>query len=95
MVCASTEHNGHEFTEVVVKLERKRIDLKRDLEELRKIQPTFKEIEIHTSNQTANLNKNYWKLNMAIEKHRKDLHKKVDAIILKFKSDVNEMKYKH
>lgn len=95
MVCASTEHNGHEFTEVVVKLERKRIDLERDLEELQKIKPTFKEIEIHTSNQTANLNKNYWKLNMAIEKHRKDLHKKVDAIILKFKSDVNEMKYKH
>lgn len=25
MVCASTEHNGHEFTEVVVKLERKKL----------------------------------------------------------------------
>lgn len=95
MVCVFIEYNGYEFIEVVVKFEWKRIDLKRDLEELQKIKLIFKEIEIYILNQIVNLNKNYWKLNMVIEKYRKDLYKKVDVIIFKFKFDVNEMKYKY
>lgn len=95
VVCASTKHNGHEFSDVVVKLEQKRKDFKKDLEELQIINPKYKEIAVYTSNQAANLNKNYRKLTTAINKHGEDLHRVLDDIILKFKSDVIEMKQKH
>ncbi|XP_065928549.1 tripartite motif-containing protein 3-like [Magallana gigas] len=95
VVCASKKHQGHGFSDVVVKLEQKRKDFKRDLEELEIIHPKLKEIAVYTINQTANLNKNYRKLTTAIDKHGEDLRSVIDVIILKFKSDVFDMKQKH
>lgn len=41
VVCASKKHKGHELSDVVVKLEQKRKDFKKDLEELKIIHPKF------------------------------------------------------
>ncbi|XP_065938538.1 E3 ubiquitin-protein ligase TRIM71 [Magallana gigas] len=90
--CASSEHKGHEFTEILKYFENKKDVIKKDVQELKKsINLKYQEIVTHISVQKADLNKNSQKLTYVINKHGEDLHREVDFIIKKVKSNLEEI----
>ncbi|XP_034317870.2 tripartite motif-containing protein 2-like [Magallana gigas] len=93
--CASSEHKGHEFTEILKYFEDKKDAIQKDLQELQKsINPNYQEIVSHISVQKADLNKNSQKLTSAINKHGENLHTEVDIIIKNLISNLDEMDLK-
>uniref|UniRef100_A0A8W8MXH8 B box-type domain-containing protein n=1 Tax=Magallana gigas TaxID=29159 RepID=A0A8W8MXH8_MAGGI len=90
--CASSEHKGHEFTEILKYFENKKDVIKKDLQELKQsINLKYQEIVTHISVQKADLKKNSQKLTSVINKHGDDLHREVDFIIKKVKSNLEEI----
>ncbi|XP_052680368.1 tripartite motif-containing protein 3-like [Crassostrea angulata] len=90
--CASSEHKGHELTEILKYFENKKAVIQKDLQELKiSISPKCQEIVSHISVQKADLNKNSQKLTSDINKHGEDLHREVDIIIKNVKSSLEEI----
>nr|XP_034317872.1 tripartite motif-containing protein 3-like [Crassostrea gigas]XP_034317873.1 tripartite motif-containing protein 3-like [Crassostrea gigas] len=90
--CASSEHKGHEFIEILKYFEDKKDSIQKDLQELKKsINPKYQEIVSHISVQIADLNKNSQKLTSAINKHGENLHREVDIVIKDIKSNLEEI----
>lgn len=86
------EHRGHHFVDMVKQLAIKKEMLIRDLLELENsIFPKHQEIASSLLVRKADLIKNADKLITAINKHGEDLHKEIDAIIEKLKSNLDEM----
>lgn len=86
------EHRGHSFVDLVKQLAIKKEMLIKDLLELENsIFPKHQEIPSSLLVQKADLIKNAEKLTTAINKHGEDLHKEIDAIIEKLKSNLDEM----
>ncbi|XP_052702673.1 uncharacterized protein LOC128179314 [Crassostrea angulata] len=95
--CVSSEkHQGHDVEEILKIIERKKLDLLKDLKDLENIiYPKYKEISGNLSNQKADLNKNSLKSRTAINKHGEDLHRELNTIIQKQVSDLEEVDSNH
>nr|XP_034317875.1 tripartite motif-containing protein 45-like [Crassostrea gigas] len=90
--CATSEHKGHQFTEILKYFENKKEAIQKDLEELKiSINPKYQEIVSHISVQKADLSNNSQKLTSAINKHGEDMHREVDIIIKSLKSNIDEI----
>ncbi|XP_052684426.1 E3 ubiquitin-protein ligase TRIM71-like [Crassostrea angulata] len=95
-LCVSGEHSGHKAVETVKHFESKKELLEKVMQELQiSIYPKYQEVASTIPIHKANINKNSWKLITAIDKHGEALHREVDTVIQKLKSDLNEMDTKH
>lgn len=97
-LCVSSgDHLGHEQVDTTLKsFETKKDILSKDLQKLKKsFYPKYKEAAPLIHVQKADINRNSHKLTTAIEKHGEDLHRKIDNMIVKLKSDMDEMNFKH
>ncbi|XP_062600314.1 uncharacterized protein LOC134261948, partial [Saccostrea cucullata] len=71
-------------------------DLENDLQELdQKIYPTYEEISIDLNSEKLNFETHYGKLTKAVTKQGEDWHRKINVIVNKKKSEIDEMKTKH
>ncbi|XP_052678906.1 uncharacterized protein LOC128159762 [Crassostrea angulata] len=96
-LCVSSgEHEGHKLVDSNLKcLETKNV-LQQELEELENfINPVYQKIASDITVQKADLKKNSEELMTAINEHGKDLHKEIDNIIQKLKSDLDEIDSKN
>lgn len=95
--CASClEHKGHDFVDVMKKIENIKIVIQRDLQELDKnIYPKYREIALYNAFQVAYLTRNSKQLKTAINKHGAELQKEIDTAMKKLKSYLDEIDTKH
>ncbi|XP_052702670.1 uncharacterized protein LOC128179311 [Crassostrea angulata] len=91
-VChSSKEHQTHNVVNIFIVLESKSQAAQKDLQDLENfIYPKYQEIASYLSVQKANLKENSKKLIIEINKHGDDLHKEINTIIKKLKSDLDE-----
>ncbi|XP_052684427.1 tripartite motif-containing protein 3-like [Crassostrea angulata] len=95
-LCISGEHLGHKPVDIVKHSESKKELLQREMQELENsISPKYQQIASNIPVQKAALNENSQKLTSAIDKHGEALHREIDTMIHKLKSDLNEMDTKH
>nr|XP_034330766.1 E3 ubiquitin-protein ligase TRIM71-like [Crassostrea gigas] len=99
-ICAlcvsSRKHQNHGTSEILESLENKKQVLQKNLQDLEKlIYPKYKKIASSISMQKAKLNENSKKLTTSINEHGEDLHREIDIIMQKLKSDLNIMDFKH
>lgn len=86
----SKVHRGHEVVDLIKKSQKN--VLQRDLQELEKsIYPKYKELSISIPSLKADIMKNSQELMATINKNGEDLHREVDIIIEKLKSDLNNV----
>ncbi|XP_065929793.1 uncharacterized protein [Magallana gigas] len=77
-------------------LKKQKFILQKDLQELEKsIYPRYQEIASNIPVQKANLNKSSQKIASDISKHGEDMHMEIDVIVMKLKSDLDEMDSKY
>ncbi|XP_065930173.1 tripartite motif-containing protein 3-like [Magallana gigas] len=93
---SSTEHQGHTFVYIVNILEKQKSVLQKDLQELeRLIFPKYQEIASIIPVQRATLNVSSQKIASYISKHGEEMHREIDSIIKKLKSDLADMDSKY
>lgn len=89
---SSKEHQGHKVIEISKEVDRKKQNIQNDLQELRKyIYPKYQEIASVILAQKFDLKENPQKLTSAIDKHGEDMHRDIETMIQKLKSDVDVM----
>lgn len=93
VLCVSSKtHNGHDVVEILDFFKGKKKVVKKDLQELKKsINPRYKKIASKIPVQKSELIKNSQKLTTIIDKRGEDIHRKIDTIINKMKSEIGEM----
>nr|XP_022289483.1 E3 ubiquitin-protein ligase TRIM36-like isoform X2 [Crassostrea virginica] len=88
---SSQEHPGHEFMDLSEVVNRKKEKLKKSLQGLVSTTlPKYKEIASKIPNQKSYLRQTSDGLKTAIDDHGQKLHKKVDTIVNKLKSEVDQ-----
>eukprot|EP00105_Crassostrea_gigas_P014837 XP_011431647.1 PREDICTED: tripartite motif-containing protein 3-like [Crassostrea gigas] len=93
---SSTQHQGHTFVYIVKFLEKQRSVLQKDLQELEKfIYPKYQEIALSIPVQKGTLNTSSQKIASDISKHGEEMHRQIDVIIKKLKSDLDGMDSKY
>lgn len=89
---SSGEHLGHRAVDILKNFERVKEKLKNDLQELEEsIYPKYQEIASNILLQKAALGENTQKLSAEISKRGEDWHREVENIIMKLKSDVDQI----
>lgn len=89
---SSGDHLGHRAVDILKNFERVKEKLRNDLQELEEsIYPKFQEIASSISLQKAALVENTQKLSEEISKRGEDWHREVENIIMKLKSDVDQI----
>ncbi|XP_062619233.1 E3 ubiquitin-protein ligase TRIM45-like [Saccostrea cucullata] len=93
-ICLSSgEHKGHDLTDALDKLISKTTDLKKRLAELEKtIYPAYERIKLDLNNEKETLEKHYKELHSTVIKQEEDWHRKINIIVNKRKSEIDEMK---
>ncbi|XP_065929531.1 tripartite motif-containing protein 2-like isoform X2 [Magallana gigas] len=99
-ICAqcisSTKHQGHTFVYIEKILEKHRSVLQKDLQELEKlIFPKYQEIVSSIPVQKGTLKTSSQKIASDISKHGEEMHREIDVIIKKLKSDLDDMDSKY
>ncbi|XP_065930146.1 uncharacterized protein [Magallana gigas] len=93
---SSTQHQGHTFVYIVKILEKQKSVLQKDLQELEKfIYPKYQEIASSIPVQKGTLKTASQKIASDISKHGEEMHREIDVIIKKLKSDLDEMDSKY
>lgn len=93
---SSQKHQFHDVKDISNTLERKKNNLKKDLEILEKyVYPKYQEIAASISEQKANLGENYQQLTTSLSKRGREWHRRIDNIIKGLQSDINEIESKH
>lgn len=92
-LCVSSDkHEDHKKVHIWKKIENKKEELRKDLQELEhSILPKHETFAFDISDQKANIEKNSRKLKSDIDKHGEEWHKQINTIINKYKSDIDEM----
>lgn len=89
---SSGEHLGHRAVDILKNFERVKEKLRNDLQELDElIYPKYQEIASSISLQKAALGENTQKLSAEISKRGEEWHREIENIIMKLKSDVDQM----
>lgn len=92
----SEEHSGHGIVDVMEKLKRQKLVLQRDKYELEKfLYPQYQEIASFILAQKVDCEENSNKLTTAINKYGEHLHREIDIVIKKLKSDLYEWDSKY
>lgn len=96
-LCVSAkEHKTHDVVDIMNRLESKKHELEKDLDELEKfIYPTYQKISSTLAAQKADLKEHSQKLTITIDRHGEDLHREIDLKIQFMKSDLEEMNLKY
>lgn len=90
--CASGKHLGHEAVSILKSFEAKKKVIQRDLTDLEKlIYPKYQDIASSIQVQKDDWSKNSLILTTAIDKQGEGLHREIDSIIQKIKSELDEM----
>ncbi|XP_062598820.1 E3 ubiquitin-protein ligase TRIM36-like [Saccostrea cucullata] len=93
---SSRKHKGHDLSDVLQKMNSKTKDVEKDLEELEKrIYPTYRKIAADLKSEKVNVEEHYAELTTAVNKQGEDLHKEINNLVFKRKSEIEEMKVKH
>lgn len=93
-LCVSSDkHEKHKKVEIWKKIEKKKEDLHKDLQELEQsILPQYIAFELDISEQKANIKKHFKQLKSDIDKHGEEWHKQINTIIKTYQSYIDEMK---
>lgn len=96
-ICAhcisSNEHLGHKACDIMKVLNIKKETLQKDLKELDKfIYPIYQDMALNTKYQKAGLEMNSRELITNVEKWGDDLHREIDSIISRKKTEISETK---
>ncbi|XP_062593873.1 uncharacterized protein LOC134255369 [Saccostrea cucullata] len=92
----SDTHKGHAIRTLSDIFNSKKEIIGKDTEELEKIiSPTYEEIATDIETQIANLDEEYENLLTAVTEHGEEWHKKIDNIVNKMKTEIEEIKIKH
>lgn len=96
-LCVSSKrHRTHDVVELFEFFKSKKEVIQKDLQELEKsIYPLYKEIESKIPVQKSYLIKNSQKLTATLSKRGEDMHREIDNIIYKMKSEIFEMEEKY
>ncbi|XP_078338214.1 uncharacterized protein LOC144626858 [Crassostrea virginica] len=93
--CASTEHKGHNFVDMIKNLEGKKKALQRDLQELEKsIYPTHQKAASNIPVQRADVRKHAETLTTALNKQREALLTEINSIFKGMQSEIDDMQHK-
>nr|XP_034337909.1 E3 ubiquitin-protein ligase TRIM71 [Crassostrea gigas] len=91
--CLSSNHNSHTVEEVTELCQKIYKDIQDETKEIQQhIIPAFEKILAEEDEKLKILNEAYDKLDSSVEEHGKDLHKKVDAVMSKYKTKVQQKK---
>ncbi|XP_052680786.1 uncharacterized protein LOC128161528 [Crassostrea angulata] len=92
----SEQHRNHKLEEIAEVYKTKRQTIEKEADQLENHTfPTVKEITRDLENQLANLDGGYEKLTTTMSKQGEQLHREIDIIINKMKTEISEIKMKH
>ncbi|XP_061180660.1 E3 ubiquitin-protein ligase TRIM45-like [Saccostrea echinata] len=90
---ASDQHLGHRLSKILQVLGEKKEMIKKELNQLNEtIYPTYQHIAADVQNRISELEREYKGISEAITKRGHYWHRKVDKVVKKLKSQVDEMK---
>ncbi|XP_048766824.1 E3 ubiquitin-protein ligase TRIM71-like [Ostrea edulis] len=95
-ICISNEHNGHNVSDILKKIESKRSSLRTDLEELEtRIFPRYEAIASDVQVEKTEAETDYEKLMKTADQQGELLHQEITSMVNQRKCDIEDIKVKH